>query len=84
MSWCEGSEITELGDNHIVITMHTENKKEHVSLLYKLIEDMDVNTDVSRKDQCCVCLHFIEKNKALIPCGHTQFCEKCIGILKKY
>lgn len=75
----EGSEITQLSDNYIAIMMHTENKTQYASLLYKLIED----TDVDEKDQCCVCFHFTEKNKALIPCGHTQFCEKCIGVLKK-
>lgn len=75
----ENSEITELGDNHIAITMHTENKTQHATLLYKLIED----TNVDEKDQCCVCFHFTEKNMALIPCGHTQFCENCIGLLKK-
>ncbi len=79
MEYREGSEITQLGDNYIAITMHTENKAQYMSLLYKLIED----TDVDEKDQCCVCFHFTEKNKALIPCGHTQFCEKCIGVLKK-
>lgn len=75
----ESSHITQLSDNYIAIMMHTENKTQCVSLLYKLIED----TDVDEKDQCCVCFHFTEKNKALIPCGHTQFCETCIGVLKK-
>ncbi len=79
MEYRENSTIEELGKNHIMITMHTENKTQYASLLYKLIED----TDVDEKDQCCVCFHFTEKNKALIPCGHTQFCEKCIGTLKR-
>jgi hypothetical protein len=74
----ELSIITELGKNHIVITMHTEKHTQSATILYKLIEE----TDVEEKDQCCVCFHFTEMNKALIPCGHTQFCEKCIGTLK--
>jgi len=74
----ELSTITELSKNHIVITMHTEKKTQSATILYKLIE----NTDVDEKDQCCVCFHFTEKNKALIPRGHTQFCEKCIQGLK--
>lgn len=80
MEYREKSTIDQLGENYIMITMYTENYAQSATLLYKLIEDTE---DVDEKDQCCVCFHFTEKNKALIPCGHTQFCEKCIGTLKK-
>lgn len=75
----ENSQVDLFGDDHIIITMYDEDKTHTATILYKLIED----TNVDEKDQCCVCFHFTDKNKALIPCGHTQFCDKCIGILKK-
>lgn len=60
--------------------MYSEINKNTVNLLYKLVEDSGT---IDEKDQCSVCFGFAHKNKALVPCGHTQFCENCIGILKK-
>lgn len=30
------------------------------------------------ENECCICLQDIKGHVALIPCGHTQFCEECI------
>ncbi len=71
--------ITRLNDTHVVIEMHCDMNKNKIKLLYKLIED----SGIDEKDQCSICFGFAEKNKALVPCGHIQFCGKCIETLKK-
>jgi len=71
--------ITQLNDNYVIIKMYSGTNKNEITTLYKVIED----SGVDEKDQCSVCFGYAEKNKALVPCGHTQFCDKCIRILTK-
>lgn len=33
--------------------------------------------------ECCICFNPIIQKIALVPCGHTKFCEDCIKKLKK-
>lgn len=34
-------------------------------------------------NECCICMEKIKKKIALIPCGHTQICDKCIKSITK-
>lgn len=34
---------------------------------------------IKEEDQCCVCFKYTNKEYALIPCGHTQYCNTCIN-----
>jgi hypothetical protein len=73
--------VTELNDMYIIITMKSQvnNYYDYThTQLYKLTDIW-----IDEKDQCRVCSGFTEKKKALVPCGHTQFCDKCIKTLTK-
>jgi hypothetical protein len=64
-----------IDNNFLKITMSNELCDNQVVMLYKIIED----SGIDEKDQCNICNGFTEKKRALVPCGHTQFCETCIG-----
>ncbi len=34
------------------------------------------------QDQCGICVEEIQRKVAVIPCGHTAYCENCIAILR--
>lgn len=34
-------------------------------------------------NECCICMEEIKQKIALIPCGHTQYCNKCIISIDK-
>lgn len=36
-----------------------------------------------KSDICCICMEEIIKKVALIPCGHTAYCNKCIRKIDK-
>lgn len=37
------------------------------------------DSDVPLENQCTVCFGYTDKKEALIPCGHTKYCKKCIN-----
>jgi chromosome segregation ATPase len=34
-------------------------------------------------DECCICMNKLTERYVLIPCGHTQTCDKCIDKVTK-
>ena len=48
-------------------------------MIYRYKED----TDIPETEQCTICMRRAKKDKALVPCGHTQYCNKCITGLKE-
>ena len=38
-----------------------------------------LETIIPLEYQCCICFNFTYKRIVLAPCGHTQYCEKCIA-----
>lgn len=53
-----------------IIVVYTKNKQE----VYKF-KDID---ELHEDKKCVICFSLTERNHALFPCGHTQFCEQCI------
>lgn len=49
--------------------------------IHKLINDFFGNTSTST--ECCICLKDISVRIVLVPCGHINFCNKCIDMLNK-
>ncbi len=47
--------------------------------IYK-ITDTD---DIPEEEMCIICYNSTLKNEVLVPCGHTQFCNKCIKDITK-
>lgn len=45
------------------------------TMFYKFIDEDKIPSE----DKCVICFSKTEKNKVLVPCGHRQFCEKCIS-----
>lgn len=37
------------------------------------------SNDIARENECVVCFHHTDKQFALVPCGHTQYCIDCIA-----
>lgn len=33
--------------------------------------------------ECCICLNYTSKSMLLVPCGHRQYCKKCIETINK-
>ena len=62
-------------DDESVIVVYTKNKQE----VYKF-KDIDELPDDKK---CVVCFGLTERNKAIVPCGHTQFCKNCINKFKE-
>jgi hypothetical protein len=46
---------------------------------YKYINIMDNYSE----DSCSICMEPTQRTKSLVPCGHSQFCLKCIPDLKE-
>jgi len=54
----------------------TERDDQINSLKNKLKECIPI------ENQCCICFGYTKKNQALVPCGHTQYCNECIVTIK--
>ena len=37
-----------------------------------------IEHEYANKDECVICFEKIDNRYACIPCGHSQFCERCI------
>nr|QDY52315.1 hypothetical protein 6_27 [Mimiviridae sp. ChoanoV1] len=44
------------------------------STFYKFIKE----DDIPDENKCVVCFSKTERKNVLVPCGHTQFCSKCV------
>ena len=71
----ENSTVLSIGllsnDDKIVLNQAISNE-EHNKIIAQL------------ENQCKNCKQYINNNKhALIPCGHTKFCNSCINILTR-
>jgi hypothetical protein len=51
---------------------HTTISNNHVYIIKS-------DADVPLEDQCVICFKRTNKSHLLVPCGHTQYCEKCIN-----
>jgi len=56
--------------NQKFIIMHKDDKSE----IY-ILKDAD---EIAKENECVICFHTTEKIRALVPCGHTQYCDACI------
>ena len=36
----------------------------------------------NREDTCGICVQRLERRIAIIPCGHSTYCEDCVAILQ--
>ena len=63
--------------NDITFMEHFNNSLEFKKL-GKIKQEICINSD-----ECCICYEKLENSSryALIPCGHTQYCEACIDKL---
>lgn len=60
-----------------------ELNKNNEELLNEYTDLKKILTDtIPLENQCCICFGFTRKNKFLQPCGHTQYCNRCINEIK--
>lgn len=71
------SVINILNDNILSVTHHISATSKNI-VLYRLKD----NDEIPEAEQCVICMNRTKKNKILVPCGHTQYCQKCISDLK--
>lgn len=61
-----------------------QNKDDELNLNNKINSSQGkLQIDVPFENQCCICFGFTNKKKALIPCGHMQYCDECITKINK-
>ena len=62
-----------------------EKKNAEVAQLKAQIEDMRTQLSelIPIENQCVICSRYTKKTNALVPCGHTQYCLRCIGSIKE-
>ena len=73
------TQISIVSNKHISVKYTSPNNDTSTKLvLYKFIND----DDIPDSEKCVICMAKTEKEKALVPCGHTQFCDKCIDDIK--
>ena len=63
-----------------------ENKILHDFLIEEKIISNELRENlkeaVPEKNQCCICFGYTDKKQSCVPCGHTQYCCKCIIKIK--
>lgn len=54
-----------------------------INELGKQVSDLQIKLKnaIPLENQCCICFSFTDKKKLIVPCGHTQYCDKCIFII---
>ena len=62
------------------IPINITNKQVHVLTSHNGLRFMQIKPE---DYECCICLEKIKQKHALIPCGHTNTCPKCIKSVKK-
>ena len=46
------------------------------------LDGVSSNDNALIENQCCVCFEHTNKDMALVPCGHRQYCACCISTMK--
>ena len=74
------TEVIIVGKTHISVKYTDPNNPASTKMvLYKFMDD----DEIPDSEKCVVCFAKTEKKKVLVPCGHTQFCEKCINDIQE-
>lgn len=56
-----------------------ENTQKHILAVLDLQKKYDImKKSIPYYHRCCICSCYTDKRKVCIPCGHTQYCDKCI------
>jgi hypothetical protein len=72
----EGSNRLSLEEeNHMLRNLLIAEKCESYKLKEKLKETIPI------ENRCCICFEYTPKKSSCVPCGHTQYCDKCIGVI---
>lgn len=67
-----------IGSNSNIICANFVKGTFNKSIIYKVTDD-----EIADEDKCSICYNYTEKQNILVPCGHTQYCTKCITDLTK-
>ena len=71
--------MAKLTDDFYNVTFYNYTNQNTKSYILKL-KNMDDN--ISDEMRCIICFRKTEKDKILVPCGHRQYCKKCIYKIK--
>jgi len=63
-----------------ILTKQLIESKNKIEEQFKEINDLkeQLKNNVPIQYQCCICFGFTNKEKIIIPCGHTNYCNSCI------
>jgi hypothetical protein len=65
------------------------SEKEDLNTTNSLLKEKIIKLENQLKDsipeehRCCICFGFTDKKKLCVPCGHAQYCNKCIDELSE-
>jgi len=65
------------------------NEKEHLNTTNMLLNEKIIRLEKQLKDsipeehRCCICFGYTDKKKVCVPCGHAQYCSKCVDELSE-
>lgn len=65
------------------------NKNDQLNTMFESLEQKIKTLENQLKDsmpeehRCCICFCFTDKKKVCVPCGHAQYCNKCIDELSE-
>lgn len=76
IKWLNNDEILEFTPTNEADISNTAQSGDIIIKSFSFDGKKDVN-------ECCICMEKIKKKIALIPCGHTQICDKCIKSITK-
>lgn len=76
IKWLNNDEILEFTPTNEVDISNAAQSGDIIIKSFSFDGKKDVN-------ECCICMEKIKKKIALIPCGHTQICDKCIKSITK-
>lgn len=72
--YIDGKKIEAINNKYISV----QDSNNNITKIYKFVD----SDDIPEGEQCIICFNRTMKDKALIPCGHTQYCNKCIIDIK--
>jgi len=76
---------SDLQKKYDALVKKNEQQQKTVESLETKIEKLEnqLKESIPEQHRCCICFGYTDKKKACVPCGHTQYCDNCIGELKK-
>ena len=76
--------VVQMGGAIKELTNALKSKDDEIIQLKLRIEDMKKKlSEIPPDNMCVICNRYTKKCDVLVPCGHTQYCQRCVHIIKR-